>query len=220
MRNLLRVWLALLILFSPVTALATATTIQGSDGSPTAKTIKVDATGVTNILDAYPREYQQTSQIIVSAVSLDGTQCNTSNPLLATGLTPFQNAAVFGIKWARILVTGTAGDSLVATWSVRFYGSNDGVNYAPIIRGVPQGQTYTISGGTARAVADTLKVQGRGPMAVYGGGSGVQGIYVPLCSREGLPVPFKYIAAVCSGDTAAATMNNVSFTVEITGRQY
>ena len=138
--------------------------------------VKGTSDGAAYTTELYPDAYQTSSVVIVSAVSLDGPVANTSTPLLPTGLTQYDASSIHGYKWARILVTGTAADSVNGVWSVRFYGSMNGTNFAPIIRGWDRGEQFQQYGALLPSTADTLKIRGRGPMATYGGGSGVQGM--------------------------------------------
>ena len=103
----------------------------------------------------------------------------------------------------RILVTGAPTNS--PPWTVRFWGSMDGVVYAPIMRRLPP------VGGFAVVSDDTLKVRGRGALAN-------NGIWFPLMADNGAPVTPKFVTAVCSTDSIVST--NYIFTVEIAGRQH
>ena len=164
-----------------------------------------DASGVPYVTERYPYAFQEAGVIVVSALALGTTVANSSNPLLGTGLTPYMVGVSQLNKWARILVTGAPTNS--PPWSVRFYGSRDGVNYAPLMRSSPPtGDFIGVDGG-----ADTLKFRGRGAMTG-------NGVWFPLYATGGYGNGFKFITAVCSSDSTNAVAN-YTFTVEIQGRQ-
>lgn len=186
------------------------------------KNARGDAAGVQLVAPAYnPSVGDQT---IVSAVSLDGNECNYSNPLTATlkagiASNPFDASSSHLPKWARVLVTGTAADSINAVWNVRFYGSMDGVTYAPIIRVSSSASSSDIVFprlATTRPAADTLKVRGYGPMNLTGS---PVGSWFPLSGRDGTLLPHKFIIAVCSVDTTSTLVAPCVFTVQIVSRE-
>lgn len=135
----------------------------------------------------------------LAAVSGDTIQIgksNYSNPLTAA-LQALATSAPYTIVgpylWVNVKVTGiTSG----YPWSVRFYATRDGTNYAPLMRSTTY---WRVLPGTGVAAADdTLKLTRRAP-------TGSQGNWYPLMADPALPMIATQIIAVFSSDSGTAT---------------
>lgn len=159
------------------------------------------------VTELNPLNYQNGVQTIVN-VALTAGQANTAAPGSGTGLTPY-DASIYGMKWVR--VTGSSFSNAAIPWSVRWWGSSDGVTYLPLTKGV---LAYTSGHRFGPSIAvDTLKIQGHGSFATG---------WFPLASQlaagaDGQMVTLKKIVAVASIDSAAGTG---TVTVEVAGRMY
>lgn len=145
-----------------------------------------DGTGY--VTDRY--KFETTSFTLVSAFSAIAGKANTDNPITGAGLAPFPSGALYGDKWATIKVTGGAAGH---PWSVRFYGSRDGITYTALMKRMPDyGAPSTIDWNFT---ADSLKVRGRNATVS-------SGLAFPLISSANHSVIHNYITAVVSSDSA------------------
>lgn len=166
-----------------------------------------DGNGVGLITDAYPDWQQFTPMTIVNS-ALTAGQANTSRPDLGTGLTPFP-AYMHGFTWFR--VASTSASNAATPWSVRFWGSTDGITYQPIavtaLTGAV-GTPYQAAGHFFMTgnLLDTLKVVGRGNYTTG---------WLAVKDRGGYPVTLKDVVGVASADSA---VGGVTITIEAAGR--
>lgn len=169
------------------------------------------AGGVPNFTEALPGFLQESASTTVSGDTLQVGEQNFANPLTATANT-LSTASAFSptgpIVWVRIKCTGiTSG----YPWSVRFYGSRDGTNYAPLMRSMYYWRSPAYGVGAATA-DDTLKITRRAP-------TGANGNWYPL-QVDGLDLVARQIIAVCSNDSGTATVGTTAtFTVEFAQRK-
>lgn len=177
--------------------------VQDATGKP--QGWRGDGNGVGMVTEAYPREYQYGEPFITVSATLGSTQASATNPLNGTGLTPYSASSINLVKSATIKVTGGTTNT---PWSVRFYGSDDGSTWAPIMASLPAfGQVW---GTSTAGAADTLKV-------VHRGVTGTNGFTVQLSDRLGNPINYKHIAAVGAHDSTDA---NIVMTVTLRGRMF
>lgn len=186
--------------------------LYGPTGAPimvndsgTGRALAGDSEG--RLLSASP--YATGGLVIVAWTStVGGAIANTSTPTAPTNLVPYDMSAQHGSKWMRLSVSGAPTNS--PPWSVRFYGSRDGVTYAPIVKSVT---TSTATSGAnllgSTTVRDTLKWVGRGAMS---------SMWFKLAVEDDGQIPLNYITAVCSVDSTQAAAAYV-ITVEVAGRE-
>lgn len=170
--------------------------------------IRVGANGEMFVTELNPLNYQFAAVTIVSS-ALTAGQANTSTPATGLGLTPY-DASLYGYKWARI--TTSSVSNAATPWSVRWWGSVDGITYIPLTKGqlaltggAPTGTLYHRF-GPAIAV-DTLKQVGNGNAATG---------WFPLVTAQGFSIMLKKIVAVASMDSAVGIG---TITIEVAGRQ-
>lgn len=196
----------LIVLFILVPNLAFAQNVNIRDNQ-NSKWIPWQGTsdGTGYIIDRY--KYETTSFVLVNAFSTAaGGDANTDSPITGAGLAAFPSGALYGDKWATIKVTGGAAGH---PWSVRFYGSRDGVTYTALMKRMPDyGAPSTIDWNFT---ADSLKVRGRNATVS-------SGLSFPLISSANHSVIHNYIVAVCGSDSAGLPTPWV-FTVELDARK-